>query len=342
MNATRPLETLLAPIDLGRSAVLRLVGPRVAGWIRDRDARVAAIGVFAVAVAFVLTVCAPLPMLALTPILFGVPHLVADVRYLVARPGLHRVKVLWLAAVPLVAVAFAGGSRAGFLVVPIAVVAARASLRRSAMVLAIWSVAYGATWRAPWLVDLLFVHAHNFIAVALWWAWRPKRARSQRWVLVAFVAASIAIAAGAAEPILARTHGFTSALPIDLGNLAFALAPTSGPTIALRLVLLYAFAQSMHYAVWLRLVPEDDRPRRAPRSFVASVRALRQDLGAPLLLLAFVASLALAVWALVDLVAARDGYLRAAQFHGHLELAAAAYLWLRRPRARVAARALAG
>ena len=332
MNATRPLETLLAPIDVGRSALLRLVGPRVAPWIRDRDARVAALGCFAVIVAFALTVCAPLPMLALTPVLFGVPHLVADVRYLVARPGLHRVRLLWLAALPLLAVAFAGGSRAGFLAVPIAVVAARGSMRRSIVALALWAVAYAAAWRAPWLVDLLFVHAHNFIAVALWWAWRPKRSPSQRWVLAAFVVASLALALGAAEPVLARTHGFTSALPVDLGDLAFALAPNAGPTIALRLVLLYAFAQSVHYAVWLRLVPEDDRPRRAPRSFVASIRALRDDLGAPLLVVATLASAALALWALVDLVAARDGYLRAAQFHGHLELAAGAFLWLRRDR----------
>jgi hypothetical protein len=332
MNATRPLESLLVPIDIGRSALLRIVGPRISQWIRDRDARVAIVGVLAVAIAFALTVCAPLPMLAITPVVFGVPHLVADVRYLVARPGLHRVRLLWLAALPLIAVAFAGGSRAGFLAVPIAIVAARASIRRSAILFAIWCVAYAAAWRAPWLVDLLFVHAHNFIAVAIWWAWRPKRARSQGLVIVALVVGSIAIAFGVAEPILARTHGFTSSLRIDLGDLAGALAPVAASTIALRLVLLYAFAQSIHYAVWLRLVPEDDRPRRAPRSFVASLRALRDDLGAPLVVVAVVASTALAAWAVVDLVAARDGYLRAAQFHGHLELAAAAFLWLRRHR----------
>jgi hypothetical protein len=332
MNATRPIEAILAPIDVGRSAVLRLVGPRVARWMRDRDARVAVIGVFAVIVAFALTVCAPLAMLAVTPIAFGVPHLVADVRYLVARPRLHRVRVLWLAVLPLIAVAFAGGSRAGFLVVPIAVVAARASVRRSAVALAAWGVVYTAAWRAPWLVDLIFVHAHNFVAVAIWWAWRPKRARSQRLVLAAFVAASMAIAVGAAEPILSQARGFSSSLPFDLGSLGGVLAPMASPTIALRLVLLYAFAQSVHYAVWLRLIPEDDRVRRAPRSFVASVRALRDDLGAPILVLATLASAALAIWAVVDLVAARDGYLRAAQFHGHLELAAATYLWLARAR----------
>jgi hypothetical protein len=62
------------------------------------------------------------------------------------------------------------------------------------------------------------------------------------------------------------------------------------------------------------------------------VRALRDDLGAPILVLASLAAAALAVWAVVDLVAARNGYLRAAQFHGHLELAAAAFLWLARDR----------
>lgn len=100
------------------------------------------------------------------------------------------------------------------------------------------------------------------------------------------------------------------------------LAPPLGP----RLILLFCFAQSVHYGVWLRLVPEDDRGRPTPRSYRASYRALVEELGAWALGLFAVAALGLAIWACVDLAEARDGYLRFARFHGSLELIAAGLL----------------
>ena len=83
----------------------------------------------------------------------------------------------------------------------------------------------------------------------------------------------------------------------------------------------FAYAQSVHYGTWLRVVPEEGRERPAPRSWEASLVALRRDLGEPLLACAVLACVALAAWALVDLAAARDGYLRLALFHGPMELA---------------------
>jgi hypothetical protein len=80
----------------------------------------------------------------------------------------------------------------------------------------------------------------------------------------------------------------------------------------------------VHYGVWLRLVPEEDRPREAPRPFASSFRALRDDLGLVVLGAAILAAVGLAAWAAFDVLAARAGYLRFANFHGQLELAAAA------------------
>ena len=110
------------------------------------------------------------------------------------------------------------------------------------------------------------------------------------------------------------------------------LAPFAGDTWGVRLVLFYAFAQSLHYAVWLRMVPEEDRSKSAPRPFVQSYRAIVKDMGRPLVFLGAATTLAVAVWAVYDLAQARMGYLRFALFHGHLELAAAAWLWMERPR----------
>jgi hypothetical protein len=76
-------------------------------------------------------------------------------------------------------------------------------------------------------------------------------------------------------------------------------------------------------------VPEEARERPSPRPFASSYHALKRELGGWLLGGAALSALALALWALIDLWAARDGYLRAAIFHGHLEIAAAALLWAR-------------
>jgi hypothetical protein len=105
-----------------------------------------------------------------------------------------------------------------------------------------------------------------------------------------------------------------------------------------RLVLAFAFAQSVHYSIWLRLIPDEDRDRPTPRTFAASFRALRTDFGAPLLVGAILAALAVAGWSVFALIHARTGYLRAALFHGYLEYAAVALALLEQRRPNGAAR----
>ena len=96
---------------------------------------------------------------------------------------------------------------------------------------------------------------------------------------------------------------------------------------ALRLTLSFV-AQSVHYGIWLRMIPEEDRRRDTPRTFAASFRALRSELGWPLVFAGVLTTLALCVWATWDVSAARSTYLRTGLFHGHLELAAFAMFFL--------------
>jgi hypothetical protein len=169
-------------------------------------------------------------------------------------------------------------------------------------------------------LDLAFAHAHNLVALALWWAWRPRARRVHAIPLALFGAASIAVLSGALAPLAT----FAQAGPGSWAAHVATLAPFATPAVGIRLVLLFAFAQSVHYGVWLRLVPEEDRPRQAPRPFASSFRALRDDLGLVVLVIAVALAVLLAAWAALDVAAARAGYLRFANFHGQLELAAAA------------------
>jgi hypothetical protein len=165
--------------------------------------------------------------------------------------------------------------------------------------------------------------------VALWWWWRPRSDRRAAWAIVGFVIGLVLLGSGFGEWCLLQAHGYVaprSGLTFD--RLSHEIAPLSDASWALRLMLSFAFAQSVHYGVWLRMIPDEDRERPTPRSFAASYRALRDDFGTvPLLICATLAG-GLMIWAIVDLTGARAAYLRGALFHGYLEFAAIALFWV--------------
>lgn len=329
-GAAAATERLLSPLDAARALVLRGVGRPGRALLRDRELRVGVYGVLSVLVTFALTCLAPVWLLAIGPLVLGVPHLVADVRYLVARQGLHRRAAFWaLVALPIAIVWIRPGLTFGLVAIAGAAIAARAPIGRRLAIAALAMLALLAYSRVGWTADVIFAHAHNVIAVLLWWRWAPRR----RWFhrpTIALAALGGALVLGGAIDGVAWNAG-RLAVPvagIGLNELAVTLSPVADPTWSLRLVLFFAFAQSIHYAVWLRLVPEDDRPRAGIRSYTRSVRALVSDIGWPLFAIAALASAAFVAWGLLDAAAARDGYLRLALFHGPLELAVVVLLFL--------------
>ncbi|MDF2692160.1 MAG: hypothetical protein K0S65_543 [Labilithrix sp.] len=323
----------LATVDAIRARTLRVLAPLAPSLLRDRDRRVVVHGAIAITFAFVLTFAAPMVLLAFGPLVLGVPHLVADIRYLVARPGLHRRAGFWLLVAgpaclsffyPHASVALAGIAGGA--------IAARAPWpRRAALALAGLAFVLAAD-RLGRIADVALAHAHNAIAVALFWGWARRRSRMHLLVVLGFVVGLAAIGLGMLDG--APVSRFARSDLLDANVIADALAPLSDPVMADRLVLAFAFAQSVHYAVWVRLVPEVDRPRPGLRSFASSLQALVEDFGAPLVVLAGLVTMGLVVWACRSLVEARDGYLRLAIFHGPLELGAATLLLLERGRIR--------
>jgi hypothetical protein len=312
---------VFTPLDWARLRLLHATMPVSSYFARRRAERVAAVGIASMSMALVGTALAPLWMLALGPILLGVPHLLADLRYCVARPGWHRRPSMWIGVgAPLVAVAVTGQPAVGFAAVAGVCAASSGSLVRRATVLSVAIASAAAcVWAGPH-ASLALVHLHNFVAVLLWWRWRPGPTQLRALPIAAFVGGSLLIALGAFDHglgTLARVGPLGGDLELHMHSLAPGLSGTWG----LRVVLLFCFAQSVHYAIWLRLVPEDDRARPTPRSFQASARALVDELGVVVPCAAIVLALGLAGWAVADLSAARLGYLRAAEFHVFLELA---------------------
>jgi hypothetical protein len=297
----------------------------------SRDARVAIAGASSIALALCVTCVRPLWVLALGPLFWGVPHLVADVRYLVARPALHKRRAAIAAALVCVAgLALGLGVRAGLAAAAIAALASRAPMARRLAIALVCVALIAVAQRDPWAADVTFAQAHNLIAVAIWLAWRRRAALYASVLpLAAFAAGALVLALAPVSSWLAASGGAVAPWTrLTLAGLGASLSLWRDPQVTLRLVLFFAFAQSAHYIVWLRLMPEDDRPRPSPRSFDQSLRALRTDLGglALWLALAALAVLAAVLVVLRSVATARDVYLGIAYFHGYLELIAVALL----------------
>ena len=224
---------------------------------------------------------------------------------------------------PILATLVTGRLVAGLFAAAGALFIARTSWTRRIAGLTIVAALALAAEVAGAVADVLFAHAHNLIAVGLWWAWRPRARRLHLVPIALFALLSIAIVAGLADRWVADTSSFGPSFRYH----ASALAPGLDPAIATRLVVFFCFAQSVHYGIWLRLVPEEDRDRATPRTFRATAHQLVREMGAwPLAIVAAVC-VGIVAWAVADLGAAREGYLRFAVFHGQLELAAIALLF---------------
>jgi hypothetical protein len=325
-----PLDGLLDAADAFRRFGLTTLGRTFARTVLiDRDKRTAFFGCLLITVAFFSTSMFPVVMLVVGPIVWGIPHVLADLRYLVARPGLHRRPlVLTAIAIGILGAALGFGVRGGLVGAALALCIARTSWPRRIVGLSFVAGLFALAQTAPQTADLAFAHLHNFVGILIWAAWRPRQTRLFFLPLAIFLVGSIALLAGWATPLHAFTKGLEAPWTgLHMFELCQSLTPFPFDPMSVRFVLLYAFAQATHYVVWLRLVPEDDRPSKSPRSYAQSFRAATTDLGAILLWISVLGALGLIAWAVFAPGAARDGYLRLAFFHGHLELAAGALLW---------------
>lgn len=323
--------------------VVRLVGPR---FIADRSARLSLLASFAIVTALLLATLVPLWLLLLGPLFLGVPHLMADVRYLIVRPPQRLARhARWAILLPLAGMTLLRGQLLlGGPSLPGWEMACGAAALLGAVVTAYpagWSrrIALGAiaplctlVVAYPLWTTIFLGHAHNLIAFALWLAWSRQDDPRRRYLGVAalYAAAVGLLASGWLEPLGALVGAATApSTGLSFTSLAWQLAPGLDPQTATRLVVIFAFAQSVHYSVWLRLMPASSTfcPRPAPTTFRANVTGLEADFGAWGWRLAVLLSLALpAGMALAHPATLRATYLTLALFHGWLELAVVAHL----------------
>ncbi|HQY63306.1 MAG: hypothetical protein IPF92_22325 [Myxococcales bacterium] len=320
------MSVTLAPLgalDTARRALFRASGPLARWLLVDRESRVATFGCVGLVVAFALALACPGWAIGVGTVVLGVPHVVSDVRYLVVRRGLARRASLYAGVlVAVVGTPLGFGLRAAVVGAAVAVAFARASVARRAGVLFGLSLAFALAWVYRGLAELAYLHAHNLIALGFF-ALFARRMRGAVWLPLAFFVVLAAFLLGPyALPALTWTGALTRApVGLDLTTLVSQLAPTVDSSWAVRGVAFFAFAQAAHYVVWLRLVPELERPSPRPRSFRQSWRAIVRELSPYAVAFFVLGTVVFVGWGLRDLAGARIAYLQSAFFHGYLELA---------------------
>jgi hypothetical protein len=322
------VASTVAVADQVRRQWLRALGPIGRRLVRDRELRVAVVFSAVVFSALLGTLLVPLWLLVLGPLVWGVPHVAADIRYLLVRTGFAERRVLWVAGgVPLLALGAGADLVWGFVGAAVVALVARAPLLRRLAVAATLlgiGVAFAQLGTAS---DIVFGHVHNFGAVALWWVWRRRTGRLHRWPLLLLLFACTLLLSDVSSAMVGPRLGWHAAED-SAGRQLWRLAPGVEPTLGIKLVLLFCFMQSVHYAMWMQLIPDEDRSRATVTTFRATIAGLVHDLGRMGLLVLACLSMGIVAWACRDLMAAGRGYFRMARFYGHLEVMAATLLLL--------------
>jgi len=289
----------------------------------------------AAAVALAIAVRAPLATTVLGLMAFGVLHNVLELRYVTGRFAavLAGRLLSWLLGLITVIVLcrLAGmivgePARLAEIVIGYAVLLAAcvAGLRGPALVAAaaVLAIATAASLSWPAYHFVVLSHLHNVVPLFFLWEWSarlptPALRRSFRSVQLGWV---LVVPAVLLSGVLDRHFGGTSSsLAGFAGNPRPIVAASAPPAavlteVGLRLLVVFAFLQTMHYFVWVYFFP-----RHAPdaaRAFEVRVPWLS---GARAWTLGAAVGVALAVVFVTDYASGKAVYSAFASYHAYLE-----------------------
>ena len=306
-------------------AIVRVEPARRVFVVRER--RVLAGALVAVATSFAVAVWQPLVALWLGAALFGVPHVVSGLRHVAVRERLRAPTRILVALAVVVGVVelcgsgtrIADGAVRAYVLLFAAAILVELRGRAVASLAVVALAALGLV--APRLTLIALAHLHGLGAVA----WLARRARERGVVVWPFVVAvCVVFVAGALGAFDALWAARLWAPRSAAGSIvAEAAGSTVDGALLHRALFLYAFGQALHFAIWLRLVPDLERPSKTPHSFRHALARFEADFGraARPLLVACIAAAPLIIW---GGGAAREAYFALTYFHVGLEAAALA------------------
>jgi hypothetical protein len=311
------------PLDKVRRSILWTLSPAIQPLIQNRELRVCVTACLGIIVAFSVTISFPMWQLLLGPILLGIPHVICDIRYLVLKDRLYKHDWIWF-AVGLPFLFYFLTNQVFFATFAILLMSTKTRRkgfqRWFVQIFSLTLFAISIQW--PKLFLYAFLHMHNLIGIGIWWFWRKNRNAWEYIPLVLIVLGTIGI-------LLLNPHHTNALLyypaSMDVGYYGKLIAGFTTGDLQVSFVLLFAFLQSIHYLVWIRLIPEEDRKQRTPRGFQKSYKALQDDFGFWFLWGSFFALMFFIGYAIYSPSMARTDYLALISFHGFLELVMLVY-----------------
>jgi hypothetical protein len=290
----------------------------------------------AVAASLAVTLRSPVATAVIGLILFGVLHNLLEIRYVVgrfggllARPFLDLLVVLvtGIVAFRLLAPVIGRPAQLGEIALGYAVLAAAAHHvlegRRRVVAWALIGVAAAVSLAFPAYHLVVLVHLHHVVPLFFLWEW-SRRITSQRgrrafravqllWV----VAVPAVILTGLFDGSLSADPGIVRSVVGDGHAVlaAGALPGTTATVVGVRLLTVLAFMQTMHYVVWVALMP-----RIAPDASAAFEARVPWVTGPRLWAAGFVAAALFAVLFGVDYARATTLYAALSSYAAYLEL----------------------
>ncbi len=260
-----------------------------------------------------MAAAAPLAAMVWSPILLGVPHVMADLRYLGGPSGLLP-RSTWACLAAMVLHRLAGALDMPFsprLELALGILAIGLSLgdrhgarRPGPLAVATLAAAAGLATAWPVVLVALLAHLHNLTAVWIWTRLGPATPSGTGIALVTYLGGLGLILSGfldsATGPLLASPDGLALVSP---------LAPGLPSLWIGRLGLAFVYGQLVHYVIWLIMVPSSAPVRIGGAPFLVLGLGLLATLAVPCLAL---------TW---DPAQVRALYLGLAGFHAWLEWA---------------------
>ncbi|HEY8212155.1 MAG TPA: hypothetical protein VIG99_31955 [Myxococcaceae bacterium] len=306
------------------------VRPQLLGLV-DVRRRALWIGLGCVATSAVIALRAPMISLWLGVAVLGVPHVVSGIRHLAVRRRLSRATWCFIGAAALTGVlqlCGAGvwtGAAISLLftgaMASEAVSGPGARLPRRLLLVAFAALFGAASLRWPLRSTIVLSHAHAWCSMACL-ALLARRRAPLAWVPMAAAAAVVLGSfAGAFDAWLPAAPYLPASAADSLeATRQFAAFPNAGALAQQRALFAYAFGQALHYSIWVRLVPDVDRPASVPQSFRVAWARLRADLGRWAVPLAAACAVAPAA-ILLGGSAGHEAYFTLVYFHVGLEAA---------------------
>lgn len=350
---------MISSLDMLRSKILKMTlqFSLFDHLFRSRGARILFLGFSALTFYFLVGSFFPLWILVIGPIVWGVPHLISSLRYnTLLGTSIPKTKVLFYSQGLLWLLVFSYRILVDvfhydllfydetFLVEGLALMSSfllqlfllRKITLRSLLYFLVFFLLMLITHDHPIEVALTLLIGHNYLPLVTWYqsCQNRKDLRVFSIFTTVYVFLSIAILSGMQEHLYTLFSSFIKpqdTLPLFNWNFMSIMEPfgaqSDDSSFWFRIVVLYAFSQSVHYFLWLKAIPENHQQQQFPPSFRWSFQKLQNDFGGSSIVILFGVLIAgFGYWAFFEYQSARTIYFAIASYHGFMELSCLPFL----------------